>query len=286
MAASLLITLREGFEAALIVAIVMAYLRQVGRQDTFRYVWLGTAAALALSFAIGLVAWRTLGGLEGDARRLTFALICFAATGVLTWMVFWMRRQARHLSRELRDQLDHRLTAGGAMIGIALVPFVAVLREGIETALFLLAVLVGTTPRDFALGGLIGLAGAVVLGFMVYQSGRRLNLALFFSLTGALVLLIAAGLFARGVAWLQEAGVLPTMWWPVWDLHLNPIVGYGTFAQFLSGLAGWNPRPSIEELTAWVLYVAIVSWLLWGRSIVWRRRDEQVSARKPTSAAT
>jgi high-affinity iron transporter len=270
MGASFLITLREGFEAALIVAIVLGYLRQVGRQDTFRYVWLGVAAALGLSAAVGVVAWRMVGGLEGDARRLTFALICFAAVGVLTWMVFWMAHQARHMSRELRDQLDRQLGIGGTMIGIALVPFVAVLREGIETVLFLLAVLVGTTPRDFAIGGLLGLVGAVVLGVLVYQGGRRLDLKRFFTVTGALVLIIAAGLFARGMAWLQEAGVLPTYWWPVWDLHLNPIVGYGTFAQFLSGLFGWNPRPAIEELAAWVLYMSVMAWLLVGRASLTR----------------
>ena len=264
----------------------MAYLRQVGRQDTFRYVWLGTAAALALSFVVGLVAWRVLGGLEGDIRRLTFAVICFAAVGVLTWMVFWMRRQARHLSRELRDQLDRQLTSNGTMIGIALVPFVAVLREGIETALFLLAVLVGTSPRDFAIGGLLGLAGAVVLGVLVYQSGRRTPPWVVLLADGRAGAADRGGLFARGVAWLQEAAVLPTFWWPVWDLHLNPIVGYGTFAQFLSGLAGWNPRPSIEELAAWVLYLAVVMWLLSGRSIGVRRRDDQVSTPAPTSAAS
>jgi high-affinity iron transporter len=276
MGASRLITLREGFEAALIVAIVLGYLRQVGRQDTFRYVWLGTGAALLIAAAIGVVAWRLLGGLEGDPRRLIFAVICLSATCVLTWMVFWMRRQARFLSRELRDQLDRELGQGGSMLGIALVPFVAVLREGIETVLFLLAVLVGTSPRDFAIGGIIGLIGAVALGALVYQFGRRLDLKRFFTITGGLVLIIAAGLFARGIAWLQEAGVLPTVWWPVWDLHLNPIVGYGTFAQFLSGLFGWNPRPSIEELTAWVLYMAVIGWLLAGGSLPQLRRSAPI----------
>ena len=263
MAASFLITLREGFEAALIVAIVLAYLRQIGRQDAFRYVWLGTAAALAISFAVGAAAWRVLDGLEGTPRRLLFAVICLAATGVLTWMIFWMKRQARFISRELHEQIDRTLRAGGSVLALASIPFVAVLREGIETVLFLLAVLVGTSPRDFAAGGLLGLLGAVVLGVVVYQSGRRLNLRLFFSLTGGLVLLIAAGLFARGIAWLQEAAVLPTVWWPVWDVHLNPIVGYGTVAQFLSGLIGWNPRPSIEEVTAWAAYLLVTGWLFY-----------------------
>jgi high-affinity iron transporter len=264
MGASFLITLREGFEGALIVAIVMAYLRQVDRQDTFKYVWIGTAAALAVSAAIGVVAWSALGGLTGNIRQLVFGCICLAAVGVLTWMIFWMKRQARSLSRELRAQVDKSLRQGGSMIGIASIPFIAVLREGIETVLFLIAVLAGTTTRDFAVGGLLGLVCSVILGVAVYQSGRRLNLRLFFTLTGWLVLIIAAGLSARGVAWLQEAQVLPTFWWPVWDLHLTPIIGYGTVAQFLSGLLGWNPRPSIEEVSAWVIYILAAGWYFTG----------------------
>jgi high-affinity iron transporter len=270
--ASFLITLREGFEATLIVAIVLAYLRQIGRSDAARYVWLGAGAAVGVAFAVGVVTWRILGGLEGDARRLLFATICLAAVAVLTWMIFWMKRQGRALGRELHQQIDDTLQRGGSALGIAVVPFVAVLREGIETVLFLLAILAGTSPRDFAVGGPLGLAGAVLLGVMVYQSGRRLNLRLFFSLTGGLVLLIAAGLFARGIAWLQEAGALPTVWWPVWDLHLHPIVGYGTVAQLLSGLTGWNPRPSIEEVTAWAVYLLVTGWLFYGGTLPFARR--------------
>jgi high-affinity iron transporter len=281
MAGSFLITLREGFEAALIVAIVMAYLRQVGRADAFRYVWIGTAAALGVSFVVGVVAWSMLGGLTGGLRRLVFGAICLAAVAVLTWMIFWMKRQARSLSRELREQVDRTLRHGGSTLGIAAIPFVAVLREGIETVLFLLAILAGTSPRDFAVGGVLGLAGAVVLGVLVYQSGRRLNLRAFFTLTGFLVLLIAAGLCARGVAWLQEAAVLPTFWWPVWDVHLNPIVGYGTLAQFLSGLLGWNPQPSIEEVSAWVVYLLVTGWFFTG-GVSWTRG----AAAAPRPAAT
>lgn len=263
MAASFLITLREGFEAALIVAIVLAYLRQVGKAEAFRYVWVGTAGALAVSTVVGVIAWRFLGGLEGDTRRLLFAAICLTAVAVLTWMIFWMKRQARFLSSELHHEIDRTLQDGGSLLGLAAIPFVAVLREGIETVLFLLAILAGTSPRDFAVGGVLGLIGAVLLGVLVYQSGRRLNLRLFFSLTGGLLVLIAAGLFARGISWLQEAGVLLTLWWPVWDLHLNPIVGYGTLAQFLSGLMGWNPRPSIEELVAWCSYLLVCGWFFY-----------------------
>ncbi|HEY8490100.1 MAG TPA: iron uptake transporter permease EfeU [Dehalococcoidia bacterium] len=259
MWAALLITLREGLEAALVVAIVLAYLRQIGRRDRFRSVWLGVGGALGLSTLAGVVAYFALDGLEGDARRITFGLVSLAAVAVLTWMIFWMRKQAVNIRKELQAQVDRALESGSTL-ALASVAFFAILREGLETVLFMMAVLTGSSGLEVGLGGLLGLAGAVLLGYLIYQGGRRINLRRFFQVTGMLIIVFAAGLFARGVAWLQEAGVLTTYLWPVWNLRDNDIVGRGTFAQFLSGLLGWNPSPSIEELLAWALYLIVAGW--------------------------
>lgn len=259
MWAALLITLREGLEAALVVAIVLAYLRQIGRRDRFRSVWLGVGAAVGLAAAVGAVAYAALDGLEGDARRITFGLVSLAAVGVLTWMIFWMRKQAANIRRELQAQVDRALESGSTL-ALASVAFFAILREGMETALFMMAVLTGSSGLEVGVGGLLGLAGAVALGYLIYQGGRRINLRRFFQVTGLLIIVFAAGLLARGIAWLQEAGVLTTYLWPVWNLRDNDIVGRGTFAQFLSGLLGWNPSPSIEELLAWACYLAVAGW--------------------------
>ncbi len=282
MGAALLITLREGLEAGLVVSIVLAYLRQIGRRDAFRQVWLGIFAAFGLASAFGVAAYLVVGGLEGDARRIVFGAVSLAAATMLTWMLFWMRTQARTMSRHLREQVDAALRSE-SLWGVASVVFLAVVRDSIETVLFMLAILFGTSPLGWAVGAALGLAGAVALSFVIYQGGRRINLGLFFSVTGGMVLIIAAGLAAKGVAWLQEAGVVPTFLWPVWNLRQTALVGHGAVAQFLNGLFGWNPQPSIEEVVVWVAYLAVFGYLFFlaGRpSKPAPRRVEQPAARQ------
>lgn len=260
MGATILITLREGIEVALILSIVMAYLRKIGRQDAFKQVWIGMAAAFGLSALIGLVAYRLIGGLEGEARSLVFAGVSLGAVVMLTWMLFWMRTQARTMSRHLREQVDDAIKSGSTW-GIASLAFFTVLRDGIETVLFMLAILFGTSPTQWILGLVIGLSSAALIGYTIYQGGRRINIGLFFKFTGGMVLLIGAGLFSRSIAWLQEAGVVPTFFWPVWNATGVPLLGHGQVAQLLGGLFGWNPRPSIEELAVWVVYLVVFGYL-------------------------
>jgi high-affinity iron transporter len=263
MGAAFLITLREGFEAALIVAIVLTYLRHVDRTDRAPAVLAGVAGASAACLAIGVVLFLTVDGLDGDPRRITFAAIGVAAVAVLTWMVFWMQRQARNISGELHRQIDDAL-ADGSGWALASLAFIAVFREGMETVLFLLAVFTGSEPARLGLGAALGLVAALAIGCAIYLVGQRIHLRLFFQLSSVLVLLVAAGLASRSLAWIQEAGLIPTYWWPVWNVVDNPVVGHGTFAQFLNGLFGWNPRPSAEELVVWAAYVAITTALFFG----------------------
>src|SRR4051812_5873881 len=143
MTAAALIMVREGFEAALVVAIVLAYLRRLGRGDLFRSVWIGVAVAAAISVAVGVVIHLTTGSLEGAARLRSFAVISIAAVIVLTWMIFWMRRQSRLIKGDLEHKVEaaiHSANTRRALVGVALI---AVLREGIEAALFMLAVATG-----------------------------------------------------------------------------------------------------------------------------------------------
>lgn len=259
MGAAFLITLREGFEAAVIVSIVLTYLRQIGRQDAFRQVWIGLGAAIGVGTLVGGLAYLLIGGLEGSLRSLVFGGVSLTAVAVLTWMLVWMRKQDRSLSRQLQEQVDEAL-ASGSLWGVTSVVFVAALRESLEMVLFLLAVLLGTSPLELGIGGVLGLIGATTLGYLIYHGGRKINIRLFFRITGALILVIAAGLFAKGIAWLQEAGVLPTFLWPLWNVEEVPLIGYGRVAQFLNTLFGWNPRPSIEEVGIWLLYLVFVGY--------------------------
>ncbi len=262
MGAAFFITLREGLEAALIVAIVMAYLRQLGRTEQFGWVAAGALAGVAVSLAAGAGVYIAVGELEGRAEQLTEGIIALTAVGVLTWMIFWMRRQARTIGGALRSRVDHAL-ATGTVLGLASIVFIGVVREGLETALFMLAVIFDAGAASTAIGAFAGLALAVTLGYGIYRGGQRINLRLFFQITGGLIIIVAAGLFGKGVHELQEVGVFDTLLSPVWNVEANPIVGHGEFAAFLKGLFGWSPAPSLERLAVWGLYLTTASWFFY-----------------------
>ncbi len=259
MTSSFLIMLREGLEAGLIVAIVMAYLRQIGRRDAFPAVGAGAFGAALVSLGLGVGLYFAIGGLHGKAEVLAFAGTSLVACGVLTWMLFWMRQQSQTLGARIRQQVDRAL-AVGTVTALASVAFFGVLREGLETVLFLLAVALDRSALDLVLGAGVGLAGAATLSYVFYQGGRRVNLRFFFQVTGSLIILVAAGLASRGVGWLQEAGVVNTFRWPLFDVSDSPVLGRGVFAEFLNGLFGWNPHPSLEEAVVWVAFVAGASF--------------------------
>jgi high-affinity iron transporter len=252
--------LREGVEAAIIVAILLGYLNRLDRRAEARWVWVGTIAAVFVALAVGIVLWTTVGGLEGSAEQLTEGIIAFTAAGLLTWMIFWMGRQARHMKAHLQTQVDTALAAGGAT-ALALIAFVAVVREGIESALFLISTTVGaeSSTAQFV-GGLIGLAAAAAIGALIYAGSARIDLRAFFRLTGVLIILFAAGLVAKGVHELQEFGLFPTLDEHAWTAgFLDPSTS--TIGDFLKALFGWTPRPSLLMVIAYTAYLVPVSIL-------------------------
>jgi high-affinity iron transporter len=288
MVGSALILLREGLEGALIIAIVLAYLNKLGRKDRFPVIWAGAGAAIAIAAAIGTVLFLTVGELTGDARKVTFAAIMLTAAGVLTWMIFWMRSQARAVKGELQQKVDRALMAGsiGALAGVV---FIGVLRESIETVLFFLAAAGQTSTVNSLVGGSLGLIGAILLATAFYKGAAWLDLRQFFAISGAIVLLFAAGLLSRGIAELQVLGTLPTFWYPVFDLTSLTFVAPGDsfLGDLMRGLFGWDPAPSIEELVAWVGYVAVIGTLYFrGLPRPWFGRiPVRVSAPKPAAPA-
>jgi high-affinity iron transporter len=262
MLAPLLIMVREGFEAALVVAIVFAYLRRSGRLDLAGPTWAGVALATAIATAIGIVVHVTIGGLSGAERTRTFALISVAAAAVLTWMIFWMRRQSRTIKGELERQVNSALGTRRVGFAVALVAFLAVLREGIEAALLLVAGATDAEGGPVIIGGALGLAIAAVLGVLVYAGGRRLPMASFFRVTGLVLIVFAAGLLTRTVLFLQSGGDLGTLRDNVYDLTGYAFLTQSTeVGRFLAALTGWDPRPSLEQVIAWVVYTAIVTVL-------------------------
>ena len=203
MVASALITLREGLEAALIVGIVLSVLRRLGRLDRSRPVWAGVLAAVGVSVVIGL-AFNALGvAFEGRGEEIFEGVAMLLAAGVLTWMIFWMQRQGRQIQAELESDVRQAVNTGSGWALFSLA-FVAVVREGIETVLFLTAAAFSATPTQTLIGGALGLVGAVVLGWLMFAAGKRLDVRPFFRVTGVLLTLFAAGLVAHGVHYLPS----------------------------------------------------------------------------------
>ena len=260
MATALLIMLREGFEAALVVAIVFAYLRRIQRLDLSRAVWQGVGVAVGISLAVGVIVHLTIGNLEGGARLRSFAAISFLALCVLTWMVFWMRRQARAIKGELEHRVDAALMGENVARNLAAVALFAVLREGIEAALFLIAAATEDSGWSVLVGGFIGLALASIVAWLVYYGGRSLPMKAFFTVTGVVLIVFAAGLASRTVLFLQGAGDLGSFSLNgVYDLRQYEYLTQSTeVGKFLAAMFGWDPRPSIEQVVVYVGYLVPV----------------------------
>jgi high-affinity iron transporter len=280
MGASFVIALREGIEAALIVSILLAYLAQIGRSDRASVVWWGTGVAVALSIALGTVIFAVGAEFEGRAEEVFEGVVTMLAVGVLTWMIFWMRRQGARIKSELQEKVDTALVSGG--FALAALAFFAVLREGVETALFIYAAAQGTAVDTGGvgaqlLGAVLGLAIAVALGVAIYRGGIRMNLRTFFRFTGLALVVVAAGLFAYSLHELQEAGWFPFLTATAYDVSatLPDDTGLGAI---LRGLIGYNADPTWLEVVGWLGYLLVVGGLYLRPATV------RVPRREPTTA--
>ena len=260
MFATYLIGLREGLEATLVVSILVAFLVKSQRRDRLPQVWAGVGLAVVLSVGFGSLIQYTSTSLlrTSESRELFEAVTSVAAVVFVTWMIFWMRRAARTIAGELRGKLTDALAVGS--LAVAGMAFLAVIREGLETALIFYAAAEsaagGTGPGSLlALAG--GIATAVVIGFLLYRSAVRINLSRFFTWTGALLILVAAGILKYGVHDFQEAGVLPGLNDLAFDISttLDPGSWYGAL---LAGMFNVTAAPTVLELVAWVAYAVPV----------------------------
>ncbi len=255
MIAALLLAFREGLEAALIVGIVLSYLKKMSYRRRAA-VWWGVASAVIVSVVAG-VALQILGvAFEGRGEQFFEGITMLLAAGVLTWMIFWMQRQGRSIRAELEADVRQAVT-GGSQWALFALAFVAVMREGIETALFLTAAAFSATPAETLIGGGLGLAAAAIVGWLLFAVSVRLDVRAFFRVTSVLLILFAAGLAAHGVHELQEAGVLPVIVEHVWDI--NPILDErGPVGTLLKALFGYNGNPSLLETVSYAAYYLVV----------------------------
>lgn len=259
--AALLIMVREGFEATLVVSILAVYLRRIDRLDLRPAMWGGIVSALVVTGVAGVWLHNTIGGLEGVWRVRAFGIVSLFAVAVLTWMIFWMRKQSRAMKGEIHSGIDRALTKKWVGLTIALVAFIAVLRESFEAVLFLVAASTNSSGTEVLIGAGVGLAIAIFLGWLVTAGGKRLPMKSFFTVTGMIIVIFAAGLLARSVLFFQSAGDLGSMNDAVYNLTMYPWLTQSTESgKFLAALFGWDPRPSIEQVIAWAAYIIPVSY--------------------------
>lgn len=257
---SFVITLREGLEAALVVGIVVAYLARIGAWRQATWVWWGVGLGLAGTVVAGAVVAALAARLSGDLLEVFEGSAMFLAASMLTWVIFWMKRQAANIRAHLHDQVD-RAVSSGSSVALALLAFTAVVREGIETVLFLTGGAgMASAPAAYWAGAILGLLAAAVLGYLAYTGNARLPLQAFFSVSGGLLIVFAAGMIVNGIKEFQEVGLIPPIVKPVWDTYGlvpdNSLVG-----RFLATLFGYDSSPSLVQVASHWAYLVTVAAL-------------------------
>jgi high-affinity iron transporter len=259
MLATFFLMLREGLEAALIVGIIAAYLVKIERRDALPKVAAGVVAAIALSIGLGLLITFTIQKVPLVVQETLEGIAAVLAVAVLTWMLFWMRRQGRAIKGELEHGVDVALTKGStrALVGLA---FLAVIREGVETVLFMIPILsFNGTGIDVVFGGVLGLAISVAVGWAIFAMGVRVNLRRFFTVTGTVLIFVAAGLVAFAIAEFGEAGLIPNVG-TAFDLN-QVLPDNGPIGSVLRGLFGYRSEPTPLELIGYLAYLIPVLFL-------------------------
>ncbi|MEO8261779.1 MAG: iron uptake transporter permease EfeU [Pseudolysinimonas sp.] len=255
MLANVLIGLREGLEAGLVVGILVAYLHKIDRRDVLPKLWIGIGGAILLSLTVGAILTFGPSTLSFQAQEILGGSLSIVAVGMVTWMTFWMARHARGLSAELRADVDKAVRRSAA--ALVILGIVSVGREGVETALFVWAsVNAGANAALGTLGAVIGILIAIVLSYLIYRGLVRINLGRFFFWTGIVLIVVAAGVLAYGVRDLQEAGVIPGITVIAYSVTsiVPPTSWYGSL---LAGLFNFNPEPTVAQVVVWIAYVVV-----------------------------
>lgn len=256
MLATFVIFLREGIEASMIVAILLAYLDKIGQRRHFRDVFIGVGAAMVLVLGGGIAAYLLLETYAGSRVQTIFETCTYLlAAVVLTYMTFWMRHHARRLSSDLQTKAEQAID-GRARFGLGLLAFQAVGREGLETMVFTLAIVFASSGKGVIAGGLVGLAVALVLAFAMYRLGTKINIGRFFTIVGVLLMVFAAGILADAVENLQRLG-----WFPVLGPHLwnssHVLAESSAVGDIFHTFFGYADRPTVAQLTVYLVYLVV-----------------------------
>ena len=259
-----LITLREGIEAALIVGIVAGFLRQAGQHHLMIKVWLGVSLAVLLCLLTGWLIHRTTGEIPQKQQELAVGVIGLVAVGMITYMIIWIQHAAGQMKQQLYASVEVALAKGGSGWALVLMAFLAVIREGLESVFFLIAVFKQSPDARMPLGASLGLVCAFLVGMLLYQGSIRINLSRFFCWTGVFLILVAAGLFAGAFRALHEAGV--------WNMGQTVLADFSAFLNedsplgvLLGGFLGYTDHPTVSDIVSYFLYlIPVLLWFLHG----------------------
>jgi high-affinity iron transporter len=258
---SFLITLREGLEAALVLGILMAYLAKVGRREGSGPILTGAGLAVLVSVAGGAALRSWSGGLSGAAMEIWEGGMMLIATAILTHMLIWMQQQSRGLKASLQQRMDSALDSGNTW-ALGALAFTVVVREGLETVLFLSAGAGASgSAALYTAGAAVGGLAAALLGYLLYRGSLRLNLKVFFRVTGLLLVVCAAGMLANGIKELHEAGLIPQVVSQVWDTY-DILPDTTAVGRFLSALFGYDATPSLIQVTGYFGYLLLAGFAL------------------------
>lgn len=280
MLPTFVIGLREGVEASLIIGIIAAFLVTRKRTDALRWVWIGVASAAAICLAIGIGLRMVEGTLDQQAQEKLETVVALIAVAMVAYMIMWMRKNSRHLKGDIETHLDSALVRGSVK-ALVVMAFLAVFREGLETAVFLVAVFENSDNTTAAgSGAVLGLVLAAVVGYALYKGGLRFNMARFFRITGVVLVLVVAGLLASAAHSAHEAGWLNS--WQHQVVDLSSVIKPGSVQSALAtGMLGIQPKPVQAEVFAWLLAaIPLMLFVLWPAK---RRRPSSAAAASPTS---
>lgn len=259
-----MITFRESLEAALIVSIIIAYLRKIGREDLKRYLYIGTGLAITVSVIFGWGVIAFYGSLSKNAERIFEGVASISATIVLTYMIFWMSRNARKIRGELQEKIDVAVTTG-YLFGITTLAFISVFREGLETVLFLTALAIAD-PLGTLGGTILGVGTVLLLALMMVRGIYRINIQKFFKYTSIILVIFGAGLLGYGVHEFIEAGLLPAIIEHVWDINptnpIHPLHENGAIGSILKALIGYDGNPELLRVIVYIGYWIVVGLYL------------------------
>lgn len=258
MIQSFIITFRETLEVALIIGIILSYLTRIKQTKYNNVVYMGIISGIVASIIGALLFTKIAGGFTGRAEEIFEGITMLVGALLLTTMILWMMKQ-KHIASELEHRVGEEL-AEVHKFGLFLLVFIAVLREGIETVIFLGAMSFASTNNNI-IGALAGIAVAIFLGYLIFVGSMKINIKMFFNITSILLILFAAGLVAHGIHELQEAKIIPTVIEHIWNI--NPILDEnGYIGSILKGLLGYNGNPSLIEMLSYFIYLILV-FMLW-----------------------